>query len=183
MIRLVLIVFHLTSFTSEITVNIWSPDLLHLSHTMQDGNKSWFDSKDHIRDKHLSWTQTWGLQDVCQPAPSIHVNPTVATVLVWQPVETGLRICLSKTSKSTGWSRCCIWLDHIDLTMVGNYLRLAGCAVWNCNNETEKTSVPLHPHPGEMIEKTLDFCQNSVSEFQHSIVTWCHNWITFSVPI
>lgn len=64
---------------------------------------------------------------------------------------------LSKKTKSTGWSRWCIWLVHIDLTVVGNYLRLAGCAVWNSNNESEKTSVPLHPHPGAMVEKNPGF--------------------------
>lgn len=112
---------------------------------------NWF-QRAHMRE-HLSWTQTWGLQDVCQSATSIHVNPTVATVLVWQPVETGLRICLNKKTKSTGWSRCYTWTFRINLTVVGNYLRLAGCAVWNRNNETAKTFIPLHPHPGAMIKK------------------------------
>lgn len=60
---------------------------------------------------------------------------------------------LSKKTKFTGWSGCWTWLFCIDLTVVGNYLRLAGCAVWNSNNETVKTRVSLHPQPGEMVKK------------------------------
>lgn len=70
----------------------------------------------------------------------------------WNRIEN-----LSKKTIFTGWSGCCTWLFRIDLTVVGNYLWLAGCAVWKSNNETAKTCLPTSSAWGDCLKKKTGF--------------------------